>query len=84
MYVIIAEGLHDADYVAQYTVGFAALAERVQALPPERAAEITGIPAAYSSTGENTPPPNLQFGQLWNAASLWRRHGRARSPVCLL
>ena len=50
MHVIIAEGLHDADYVAQYTVGFAALAERVQAWPPERAAEITGISAARIRT----------------------------------
>ncbi len=45
MHVIIAENLHDADYVDQYTVGFAALAERVQAWTPERAAAITGIPA---------------------------------------
>ncbi|MFN8489983.1 MAG: molybdopterin-dependent oxidoreductase [Caldilineaceae bacterium] len=45
MHVIINENLHDTDYVEKYTVGFAALAERVQAWPPERAAEITGIPA---------------------------------------
>ncbi len=50
MHVIIAEGLHDADYVAQYTVGFAALTERAQAWSPERAAEITGIPAARIRT----------------------------------
>src|SRR5690606_7899346 len=46
MQVIIAEGLHDADYVARYTVGFDRLAERVAGWTPERASAITGIPAA--------------------------------------
>jgi anaerobic selenocysteine-containing dehydrogenase len=45
MNVIIAENLHDADYVAKYTLGFDHLAERVSAWTPERAAAITGIPA---------------------------------------
>jgi len=44
MHVIIHEGRHDADYVARYTVGFDALTERVRAYPPERAADICGIP----------------------------------------
>lgn len=46
MHVIIGENLHDAEYVEKYTVGFAQLAERVQEWTPERAAAITGIPAA--------------------------------------
>lgn len=46
MHVIINEGLHDADYVANHTVGFDQLVERVQQYPPSRAAEICGIPAA--------------------------------------
>jgi anaerobic selenocysteine-containing dehydrogenase len=45
MHVIIDENLHDADYIEKYTVGFAALAERVVEWTPRRAAEITGIPA---------------------------------------
>jgi anaerobic selenocysteine-containing dehydrogenase len=45
MHVIIAEGLHDADYVARYTEGFEALRRRVREFPPERAAALTGIPA---------------------------------------
>jgi anaerobic selenocysteine-containing dehydrogenase len=45
MHVIIAEGLVDEDYVANYTVGFEDLAKRVQEYPPERVSEITGIPA---------------------------------------
>jgi anaerobic selenocysteine-containing dehydrogenase len=46
MHVIIAEGLHDADYVARNTVGFDPLAARVAEWTPERAAAITGVPAA--------------------------------------
>ena len=45
MHVIINEGRHDADYVARHTLGFEALRERVQDYPPERAADICGIPA---------------------------------------
>ena len=44
MNVIIAEGLHDADYVEKYTLGFEALAARAMEFPPERVAQITGIP----------------------------------------
>jgi anaerobic selenocysteine-containing dehydrogenase len=45
MHVIIGEGLHDAEYVAKYTLGFEALREKVKAYPPERVAQWTGISA---------------------------------------
>ncbi|GIV80327.1 MAG: molybdopterin containing oxidoreductase [Litorilinea sp.] len=45
MHVIVAEGLYDADYVARHTLGFDALAQRVAEWTPERAAELTGVPA---------------------------------------
>jgi anaerobic selenocysteine-containing dehydrogenase len=45
MHVIIGENLHDADYVAKYTVGFEALREKVREYPPERVAHWTGISA---------------------------------------
>jgi anaerobic selenocysteine-containing dehydrogenase len=44
MHVIVREGLHDADYVARYTIGFDALRERLAEYPPARAERITGIP----------------------------------------
>jgi len=58
MHVIVAEGLYDADYVAQHTVGFDRLSERLADYPPERAAALTGLEAdeiirlarAYAST----------------------------------
>jgi anaerobic selenocysteine-containing dehydrogenase len=44
MNVIINENLIDDDYVENYTVGYEALKERVSQYPPEKVAEITGIP----------------------------------------
>jgi anaerobic selenocysteine-containing dehydrogenase len=44
MHVIIAESLHDADYVANYASGFEALAQRAREYPPERVERLTGIP----------------------------------------
>jgi anaerobic selenocysteine-containing dehydrogenase len=46
MHVIIGENLHDADYVAKYTLGFDQLREKVKEYPPERVAQWTGISAA--------------------------------------
>jgi anaerobic selenocysteine-containing dehydrogenase len=43
MHVIIGEGLHDADYVAKYTVGFEQLQEKVKSYTPQRVASWTGI-----------------------------------------
>jgi anaerobic selenocysteine-containing dehydrogenase len=43
MHVIIGEGLYDREYVAQYTLGFGELAERVGRYPPENVARICGI-----------------------------------------
>jgi anaerobic selenocysteine-containing dehydrogenase len=45
MHVIIGEGLHDANYVAEHTLGFDALREKVKNYPPERVAQWTGISA---------------------------------------
>jgi anaerobic selenocysteine-containing dehydrogenase len=46
MHVIINEGLHDADYVSRYTVGFEQLRQKVQEYPPDRVAQWTGISAS--------------------------------------
>ena len=45
MHVLIAENLYDAAYVAERTEGFEELKAAVMAYSPERAAEITGVPA---------------------------------------
>jgi anaerobic selenocysteine-containing dehydrogenase len=43
MHVIIGENLHDADYVAQHTIGFAELQKKVEEYTPERVSQWTGI-----------------------------------------
>jgi molybdopterin guanine dinucleotide-containing S/N-oxide reductase-like protein len=45
MHVIIDEGLHDADYVERYTLGFDELREKVREFTPDRVAAWTGISA---------------------------------------
>jgi anaerobic selenocysteine-containing dehydrogenase len=45
MHVIVAEGLHDADYVERYTEGFERLQEELAQWPPDRAAAVTGVGA---------------------------------------
>lgn len=42
--IIISEELYDKDFVKKYTFGFDQLAERVKEYPPQRVADITGIP----------------------------------------
>lgn len=43
--VIITENLHDKEFVAQYVHGFAEYQEYVRLFPPEKAEEITKVPA---------------------------------------
>src|ERR1700728_82321 len=43
MQVIIGEGLHDADYVANHTNGFEALSKLAGQYPPDRVEQLTGI-----------------------------------------
>lgn len=43
MAVIVAEGLHDAAYVTEHTLGFDALKDRLAEYRPERAAALTGL-----------------------------------------
>lgn len=45
MHVLIAENLHDEDYIARYTLGFAQLKERVMDWTPQRTACVCGISA---------------------------------------
>jgi formate dehydrogenase major subunit/formate dehydrogenase alpha subunit len=45
IHVILAEGLEDREFIAERTEGFEALKESVASYTPERASEITGVPA---------------------------------------
>lgn len=45
-HVIVTEGLHDEVWLAEHTAGWPALRARIMEYPPERAAEIAGLPVA--------------------------------------
>ncbi|MBV9735383.1 MAG: formate dehydrogenase subunit alpha [Acidisphaera sp.] len=45
LHTIITEGLTDRQYIEAYTEGFESLAARIADFPPERMAELCGIPA---------------------------------------
>ena len=64
--VIIDEGLYDHDFVENWTYGFDELAERCREYPPEKVAEICGIPVKqiYHVAREfaNNKPSSLLWG----------------------
>ena len=43
MHIIIKEGWHDQDYIAERTEGFEALAANLENYPPDKVSQITGI-----------------------------------------
>lgn len=45
MHIILKEGWHDKDYVAERTENFDALAAKLEEYPPDKVSQITGIPA---------------------------------------
>jgi anaerobic selenocysteine-containing dehydrogenase len=45
LHVLFAEGLHDEPWLEAHTIGWRDLRDRVASYPPERVAQITGIPA---------------------------------------
>lgn len=46
MHIIVRDDMHDAEYIADHTVGFDALCERLKDYPPARVATITGLAVA--------------------------------------
>lgn len=85
MNVIISEGRHDEDYVARHTLGFDALAERVGAWPPERAAPVCGVDAgvirAFAHEYATTRPSAIRINY-----GLQRHYGggmAVRTIACL-
>ncbi|HLI09831.1 MAG TPA: molybdopterin oxidoreductase family protein [Ktedonobacteraceae bacterium] len=45
MYVMVTEGLHNERWIAEHTLGWPYLLERILQFPPERAAHISGVDA---------------------------------------
>lgn len=65
MHVLFAEGLHDEPWLEEHSIGWRDLRDRVASYPPERVAEITGIPAetivALARRFGTTKPAMLKF-----------------------
>ena len=58
MHVIIGDGLTDADWIAEHTLGFDELAAHVADWTPERAAAECGVDAdVIGGSPASTPPP---------------------------
>ena len=85
MHILFREGLHDEPWLEAHTVGWRELRERAAAYPPERVAEITGVPAgvieALARRLGTTKPALLKF------SDGIQRHGNggqtARALACL-
>jgi len=58
LHVLILEELYDQEFVAKWCVGFDELRNRIREYPPQRVAEITGIPGKRSSCGQNVRRPS--------------------------
>jgi anaerobic selenocysteine-containing dehydrogenase len=43
MHIMVTENLHNEQWIAEYTLGWQYLLERIMQFPPERAAQITGV-----------------------------------------
>lgn len=46
LHVVLAEGREDREFITRHTVGWDAFRRRIEEFPPQRAAEITGLPTA--------------------------------------
>ncbi len=85
MHVLFAEGLHDEPWLRAHALGWEDLRERAKEYPPERVAEITGVPSetivALARRYGTTKPALLKF------ADGVQRHGNggqtARALACL-
>ncbi|MGE5666044.1 MAG: molybdopterin-containing oxidoreductase family protein [Betaproteobacteria bacterium] len=86
MHVVCAEGLFDAAFIDQHTVGFEALAEHVRAFSPSWAAGVTGIAAerivALARLYASTRPAMIVLGgsSIHKGDNGWRA---SRAIACL-
>jgi anaerobic selenocysteine-containing dehydrogenase len=66
LHTIIKEELYDKDFVEKWTTGFEELKERIERYPPEKAAQITWVPADIIKEAARlyatTKPACLQWG----------------------
>ncbi|HEY4305766.1 MAG TPA: molybdopterin oxidoreductase family protein [Gemmatimonadaceae bacterium] len=85
MHVVFDRGLQDDDYIAQHTLGFERLRERVREYPPDVVSGITGIPAeTIISLGERYGRSKATFIRINYGLQRHRGGGMAvRTIACL-
>jgi formate dehydrogenase major subunit len=85
LHVIIAEGLHDRQYVAAHTRDFEALARHVEAFPPDAMAEVCGVPAEAIRTAARSFARARAALILWGMGVSQSVHGtdNARALIAL-
>jgi anaerobic selenocysteine-containing dehydrogenase len=82
MHVILAEGLHDRDFINQRTVGFDALSAHVEGCTPEWATAETGVSAeeirAFAREYASSRRATILLGgsSMNKTANRWRANGR--------
>lgn len=66
MNVVLTEGAEDRDFIGKRTVGWDAFSQRILAFPPERVADICGLPAesivALGKRMAHTRPTGIRIG----------------------
>lgn len=80
MHVIVAEGLHDEDYIERYTTGFEQLRARLEEYAPDRVAVLTRVPEdtiialarAYATTKPSAIRTLVGMDHRYNAAMAFR------------
>jgi formate dehydrogenase alpha subunit len=82
MNVIIAEGLHDEEFIAGRTEEFEALREMVAKYTPERAAEITGVPAEQIVAAARMMGSTKPFALLYAMGITQHSHGTNNVLSC--
>jgi len=83
--VLIREDQLDRDFIARGTVGFDAYRDEASRFPPERAAEITGVPAeAIRELARSYGSARAPFLRVGNGLQRHTNGGQAvRAIVCL-
>lgn len=83
IHVVIEEGLHDADFVEQWTVGFEQLREAVREATPEETERLTWVPAeqvrALARAYAGAPRAALDWGNAFDGNLNSFQSGRALS-----
>ena len=81
--VIINENIYDHDFVEYWCYGFEQLTERVQDMPPERAAEICGVPVEKIIRTARLYAAAKPAAIQWGLATDQKTNGMQQGHACI-